>query len=61
MFEQFRELSARTEVTFAENGYVIFVSGSSQVDNEWINKVYVYTNEIEFHEALSLLAEIPSS
>lgn len=61
MFEQFRELSARTEVTFAENGYVIFVSGTSQVDNEWINKVYVYTNEIDFHAALSLLAEIPSS
>ena len=56
-FDEFKEVSARVEITFAENGYVIFVGGQSK-DNEWINKVYVYTNEIDFHAALSLLSEI---
>ena len=60
MFAEFKEISARTEVTFAENGYVIFVSGQNQ-EADWINKVYVYTNEVDFHHALSRLAEIPSS
>ena len=58
-FKEFKELSARTEVTFAENGYVIFVGGQAH-DNEWVNKTYVYTNEIDFNAALSLLSEIPS-
>ena len=58
-FDEFKEISARTEITFAENGYVIFVNGQAQ-DNEWINKVYVYTNEIDLHAALALLSEIPS-
>jgi len=60
MFEEFKELSAKTEVTFADNGYVVYVSGQDQ-EADWLNKVYVYTNEIDFHAALSLLAEIPSS
>ena len=60
MFEEFKELSAKTEVTFADNGYVVYVSGQDQ-ECDWLNKVYVYTNEIDFHHALSLLAEIPSS
>ena len=60
MFEEFKELSAKTEVTIADNGYVVYVSGQDQ-ECDWLNKVYVYTNEIDFHAALSLLAEIPSS
>jgi hypothetical protein len=60
MFAEFKEISARTEVTFAENGYVIFVSGQNQ-EADWINKVYVYAHEGDFHDALSRLAEIPSS
>ena len=60
MFEEFKELSAKTEVTFADNGYVVYVSGRDQ-EYDWLSKVYVYTNEIDFHAALSLLSEIPSS
>ena len=60
MFEEFKELSANHQITFADNGYVVYVSGRGHEAN-WINKVYVFTHEVDFHHALSRLAEIPSS
>jgi len=59
MFSSFKETAARTEITFAKNGYVLFVSGHGH-DNEWLNHTFVFANEIDFFAALAQLAEIPS-
>lgn len=59
-FKEFKKISVPTQITFAENGYVIFVEGQAHDNNEWINKTYVYTNEWNFNSALSFLSEIPA-
>lgn len=59
MFSEFKETAARSEITFAANGYVLYVSGQDQF-GVWINRTYVYTNEIDFNAALSELSEVPT-
>lgn len=49
-------INARLEVTIANNGHIIEVTGDDE-NGDWKTITYVYENSVEFYEALEVLSE----
>lgn len=60
MFSEFSEVEYSQEFEFADNGYVLRVSGRNQ-ESDWVKKTYVFREETLFFEAIQELSKIDRS
>lgn len=60
MFSEFSEVEYSQEFEFADNGYVLRVSGRNQ-EQDWVKKTYVFREETMFFEAIQELSKIDKS
>lgn len=60
MFSEFSEVEYSQEFEFADNGYVLRVSGRDQTA-DWIKRTYVFREETLFFEAIQELNRIDKS
>lgn len=60
MFSEFSEVEYSQEFEFADNGYVLRVSGRNQ-EQDWVKKTYVFREETMFFEAIQELSKIDRS
>jgi hypothetical protein len=60
MFSEFSEVEYSQEFEFADNGYVLRVSGRNQ-KSDWVKKTYVFREETLFFKAIQELNKIDKS
>jgi len=51
-----KTINARLELTIADNGYIIEVTGDDE-SGDWKTLTYVYEDSVEFYKALQELSE----
>jgi len=56
MFDEFTTVDTKNEFEIVENGFVLRVSGRNANEN-WINKSYIFANDVDFFSAIGILAE----
>jgi hypothetical protein len=56
MFEQFKTVDEKHEFEIVENGFILRVNGRD-LDDGWLNRTYIFDDDVEFFSAIGELAE----